>query len=257
METFFALLAICAGNLPVPGEFPTQRPVTRSFGVFFDLRLFKRLSKQSWGWWFETLSHPLWRHRNASRCSGAPRTSWTRISEKLKPSLKWKSFIAHLTYDFRKSEYLLDRHRTSNIFNTKCVFFCIKVNFWLHFSVEDSHSLTQISRWTGACTAAFCKLNMCYLQKEKVEYDQIPYAFLVEYGFQLFSWCWTHPPSAADLCQWIRSPLVLVLACRLFGTKPWLNQCWLTVNWTPLSKNSIISMTFAKLADIYVQEEMR
>ena len=57
METFSALLAICAGNSPVPGEFPTQRPVTRSFDVFFDLRLNKRLSKQSWGWWFETLSY--------------------------------------------------------------------------------------------------------------------------------------------------------------------------------------------------------
>ena len=57
-ETFSAL--------PVPGEFPAQRPVTRSFDVFFDLRLNKRLSKQSWGWWFETLSRPLWRHRNES-----------------------------------------------------------------------------------------------------------------------------------------------------------------------------------------------
>ena len=64
METFSALLAICAGNSPVPGEFPAQRPVTRSCDVFFDLRLNKRLSKQSWGWWFETLSPPLWRHRN-------------------------------------------------------------------------------------------------------------------------------------------------------------------------------------------------
>ena len=64
METFAALLAICAGNSPVPGEFPTQRPVTRSFDVFFDLHPNKRLSKQWWGWWFETLSCPLWRHRN-------------------------------------------------------------------------------------------------------------------------------------------------------------------------------------------------
>ena len=59
METFSALLAICAGNSPVPGEFPTQRPVTRSLDVFFDLRLNKRLSKQPWGWWFETLSRLL------------------------------------------------------------------------------------------------------------------------------------------------------------------------------------------------------
>ena len=65
METFSTLLAICAGNSPVPGVFPAQRPVTRSFGVFFYLRLNKRLSKQSWGWWFETLSRPLWRLCNA------------------------------------------------------------------------------------------------------------------------------------------------------------------------------------------------
>ena len=64
METFSALLAICAGNSPVPGEFPAQRPVTRSFDVFFDLRLNKRLSKQPWGWWFETPAWSLWRHRN-------------------------------------------------------------------------------------------------------------------------------------------------------------------------------------------------
>ena len=41
METFLALLAICAGNSPVSGEFHAQRPVTWSFGVFFDLRLNK------------------------------------------------------------------------------------------------------------------------------------------------------------------------------------------------------------------------
>ena len=60
-----ALLAICAGNSPVTGEFPAQRPVTRSFDVFFDLRLNGRLTKQSWGWWFETPPRPLWRHSNA------------------------------------------------------------------------------------------------------------------------------------------------------------------------------------------------
>ena len=58
METFSELLANCAGNSPVTGEFPTQRPVTRSFDVFFDPRLNKRLNKQS-------LSRPSWRHCNA------------------------------------------------------------------------------------------------------------------------------------------------------------------------------------------------
>ena len=66
METYPALLAICAGDSPVSGEFPSQRPVTRSFDVFFDLHPNKRLSKQWRGWWFETPSCPLWRHRNVS-----------------------------------------------------------------------------------------------------------------------------------------------------------------------------------------------
>ena len=64
MELFSALLDICAGYSPVPGEFPTQRPVTRSFGDFFDLRLNIGLSKQPGSWWFQTQSHPLCRHCN-------------------------------------------------------------------------------------------------------------------------------------------------------------------------------------------------
>ena len=73
METFSAWLVLCAGNSPVPGEYSAQRPVTRSFDAFFDLRLNKRLSKQSWGWWFETQSHSLWRHSNVSFISSGYR----------------------------------------------------------------------------------------------------------------------------------------------------------------------------------------
>ena len=53
---------VTAGNSPVTGEFPSHRPVTRSFDDFFDLRLNKRLSKQSRRRWFETPSLSLWRH---------------------------------------------------------------------------------------------------------------------------------------------------------------------------------------------------
>ena len=55
METFSALLSFCEGNSPVTGEFPAQRPVTRSFDVLFDLRLNIRLSKQSQGWWLSAV----------------------------------------------------------------------------------------------------------------------------------------------------------------------------------------------------------
>ena len=57
---------------PLWGEFtghrwiPRTKAVTRSFDAFFDLRPNKRLSKQSWGWWFETPSRSLWRHCNVA-----------------------------------------------------------------------------------------------------------------------------------------------------------------------------------------------
>ena len=63
-ENIFCVTGHFAGISPVTGEFPAQRPVTRSFNVFFDLRLNKRLSKQSRGWWFGTQPCPLWRHCN-------------------------------------------------------------------------------------------------------------------------------------------------------------------------------------------------
>ena len=75
METFSALLAICAGNSPVPGEFPAQRPVTWSFDVFFDLRMNKGLSK---GWWFEMQLCPFWCHCNVIIRFGC--LSWLFIS---------------------------------------------------------------------------------------------------------------------------------------------------------------------------------
>ena len=56
MEKMSALLTIVAGNSPVTGEFPAQRPVTRSFCVFLELRLNK----------FETPSRPSWRHSNGT-----------------------------------------------------------------------------------------------------------------------------------------------------------------------------------------------
>ena len=61
-EIFSALLAICRETSSVTGEFPSQRPVTRSFDIFFDLHLNKWLNKQSCGWWFDTPSCLLWHH---------------------------------------------------------------------------------------------------------------------------------------------------------------------------------------------------
>ena len=71
-QSHSSLLALCSRNSLVTGQF-TSRPVTQSFDVFFDLPLNKRLSKQSWGWWFEMPSCSLWHHCsewNTSQKSG-------------------------------------------------------------------------------------------------------------------------------------------------------------------------------------------
>ena len=86
METFSALLTICAGNPPATVEFPAQRPVRRSFDVFFYLRLNKLLSKQSWGWWFETPSRSSWRH-----CNDAPQSDRNTSGMHLDCDSEWYS----------------------------------------------------------------------------------------------------------------------------------------------------------------------
>ena len=57
METFFMLLALCAGNSPVTGEFPSQRPVTWSFDVFFDLRINGWVNNHEAGDWRHPHNH--------------------------------------------------------------------------------------------------------------------------------------------------------------------------------------------------------
>ena len=120
METFSALLALCVGNSPVTGEFPSQRPVTRSFDVFFDLCLNKRLSKQSRRWWSETPLHPLLRHCNephgcplSSGAIGVTRRKWEKNKKQnktkqnsMKISTKrkiWWTFelLSRIIYSFR------------------------------------------------------------------------------------------------------------------------------------------------------------
>ena len=72
METFSALLALCEGNPPVTGGFPSQRPVTRSFDILFDMGLNKWLGKQSRRRWVETPCRSLWRHCNDVCQAGTP-----------------------------------------------------------------------------------------------------------------------------------------------------------------------------------------
>ena len=80
MTSFSTLLALFIWNSPVTGRL--QRPVMRSFDVFFDLRLIKRLSKQLWGWWFEMQLHSLWHHCNGQSLLGEWQWCCTSVGQK-------------------------------------------------------------------------------------------------------------------------------------------------------------------------------
>ena len=161
METFSTLLAICAENSPVPGEFTAQRPVTRSFDVFFDLRLNKRWSKQWWGWWFETLSHPLWRHRNVF-CFfyWTGMTSWHRKA-------------------FRITGPLWGESQRASYVDLWCYLYCElkqtveKQSGYRLFEIDDAH---VTSWWWGTCDV---KMSHVTLSTITVTYIQVKSLWLI------------------------------------------------------------------------------
>ena len=93
----FRVTGSLCGEFTGPGEFPTQRPVTQSFDVFFNLRLNKRLSKQPWGWWFETLSWSLWR-----QCKDT--SAWQSLIWRQHPHI---TVVTIMNYKIKQNDYIL------------------------------------------------------------------------------------------------------------------------------------------------------
>ena len=60
----FRVIGLLCGEFTGPRWIPCKKACGAEFDVFFDMRLNKPLSKQWWGWWFKTLSRPLWCHCN-------------------------------------------------------------------------------------------------------------------------------------------------------------------------------------------------
>ena len=81
IETFSALLALCEGNSLVTGKFPTQRPVTPSFDVFFDLRPNKRTRKPSRRRWYQRPLRSLWRHCNGLTKHHLGGNGWLKLND--------------------------------------------------------------------------------------------------------------------------------------------------------------------------------
>ena len=138
-----------------PGEFPPQRPVTRSFDVFFDLRMNKRLSKQSRRRWFETPPLPIWRHCNENSNAELWCFFNLRLNKRLsKDSWGWwfetlshpswrqcnDEWVRYYVWNLKRSKYFI------HIFNVKAA---RKFFFWMQPNLRDEpHFILQ----TLACT---------------------------------------------------------------------------------------------------------
>ena len=84
----FRVTGLLCGEFTGPRWIPSQRPVTRSLDVFFDLCLNKKVNKQWWAWWSEIPSSSLWR-----QCNGcAYENDWFKITV-VSPRGQWGTWF--------------------------------------------------------------------------------------------------------------------------------------------------------------------
>ena len=154
METFSALVALCAGNSSVTDEFPSQRPVTWSFYIFFYLRLNKWLNKQSWGWWFETPSRPLWCHCNDQIHCIADHVHVTSLHIRfIEEGLRKGYWVIHPLSKRMKNWFVHDMH---SLWEDWLCF----ISDSLHFAMTVTSHVTQPGHWTHAMIQYRVKLRM-------------------------------------------------------------------------------------------------
>ena len=153
MKTFSALLAICAGNSPVTGEFLAQRPVTRSFDVFFDLRPNKRLSKQSRGWLF--LDQILSQNLSANIKTN---THWINI---LKAWAKWSSWWwRHFQTYFLDRMFCILIQKSQSFVPWSLMAIYKYWSRWL-YNVKWARSI-NLNQWLNVLTPSYESFLQCY-----------------------------------------------------------------------------------------------
>ena len=193
MESFSALLALCAGNSPVAGEYPSQRPVTRSFDVFFDLRLNKLLSKQSRRWWCETPSCSLWRHCNET---------------KSKPMMAFFNPRIYTTLKRRRPKCRdIDRARSND------VGWPVTVTSYKRRGVSNHGQFDPLLRVKNDYLSRLCEWVVISLTKS-------PKGQKRGKCFHIMTSSCVHVKRAPSLCLRTGSALVQIMACRLFGANP-------------------------------------
>ena len=167
--------------------------MTRSFDVFFDLRLNKRLSKQPWGWWFETPAWSLWRHRNEMRTLCTPKTEWTTdISSKMR-NILLLGLEATWNCENRCLKIVTKEPSFAKLPNReKCIFYNERqILTWfgkfLHYSFEPRNLRTVIS-YTEKTVFVYLHWVRISLDKSILIvcqfYPYIPYSYMNMFVFR-------------------------------------------------------------------------
>ena len=197
----FRVTGHLCGNSPVPGEFLAQRPVRRSFDVFFDLHMNKRLSKQSWGWWFETPSCPLWRHCNVYLAW----VTWKKISQYLASDEKLHQCISNNYLWVNQLISPWEIQFTSVYFKLilqiEILIICIK---WepQNPPIDDKSTLVQVMAWCHQASSHY--LSQCWPRS------------MSPYGVTKPQWIHDITPWHVDInTSW------LVYSIKLHGSQPY------------------------------------
>ena len=122
-----------------PRFIPAQRPVTRGFDVLFDLRMNKRLSKQSWSWWFEKLTRPLWRHCNVIK------NNWWLANLKLPLGifcLQRQNLAQHFVSVQTQIYYIMYLY---------VWFICMELKYNTHHNLRNDDRLLHLRDWCFGC----------------------------------------------------------------------------------------------------------
>ena len=183
-ENTFRFTGPLWGNPPVTGGFPSQRPVTRSFDVFFDLRLFKRLSEQSRRWWFYTPLRSLWR-------TSLQWFTWTKINLHYPYHFHAVSAnrILWVYAGFWWYHGILMVHLQDSVgaFGAKWL------TKWLHHAKAPPHR--GVLRWEWGCkdvhlvtTFVFCHVSKCNFLSRSFIVKTCPQNAEVWYRSRLLNW---------------------------------------------------------------------
>ena len=205
MKPFSALLALCVGNSPVTGEFPSQWPVMQRFDVFFDLRLNKRLSKQSWSWWFETPSTTLWRHCNdVKRCAPALFISNITVSDERVNCNDQDIFIS-LAYNIITEDFNIIKSETKW---TKCFpYYHLSIRTtavsvdgvtWVHVGQKKNNSVV----WSSFCVFSGFVTISIFLYNFNESLDLLTF-----YCWISLNWIpmiWSFPKFAHTMIRWYK-----------------------------------------------------